>query len=170
MILTLTIGPTDLLEATRFLIPAYVANATPILLGGGKPIDLGKTFLDGERVFGSNKTVRGFIGGLIFGTIAAVITQLAAGSYAYPACILIPLGSLCGDLAGAFTKRRLKLKPGFPLPLLDQLDFIIGSLLLSYPALSLSLEAIFIILLITPPAHLMTNIAAYLLRVKENYW
>ncbi|WP_455367829.1 CDP-2,3-bis-(O-geranylgeranyl)-sn-glycerol synthase [[Eubacterium] cellulosolvens] len=160
----------NLLSAAYIIIPAYLANATPLIFGGGKAIDFDMKFLDGERIFGTNKTIRGFLSGFLFGVITALILYILVKSYSITACFLIPIGSLCGDLAGAFVKRRLKLGPGFPLPLLDQLDFIFGALLLSYPLVAPSIEVIFIILLVTPPTHLITNTFAYLLKIKKNYW
>jgi CDP-2,3-bis-(O-geranylgeranyl)-sn-glycerol synthase len=35
-------------ELALFIIPAYIANAFPVLLGGGLPLDFGKNFLDGN--------------------------------------------------------------------------------------------------------------------------
>ena len=160
----------DLLSALLFMIPAYVANSTPIIFGGGKAIDFDKRFIDGERILGANKTIRGFISGLVFGSLVGIVEGLAMSQGMILRAFLIPLGSLSGDLFGAFTKRRLKLRPGFPLPLMDQLDFIFGALLFSYPFHSLSLNAIFIVLLITPPLHLATNSIAYVLKLKKTAW
>ena len=50
----------SLISAFWYILPAYLANATPVLLGGGKPLDLGLKWLDGERLFGDHKTFRGF--------------------------------------------------------------------------------------------------------------
>ncbi len=166
----LTIGLNEILAAVYFIVPAYMANAMPIVFGGGVPIDLGRTFSDGERLFGANKTVRGFVSGLLFGFGVGLVPSVFLKSYSVATGFLIALGSLCGDLCGAFVKRRLRLKPGFPLPLLDQLDFIFGALLFSYPALGFSIDVVFLILLVTPPMHLATNVVAYLLKIKENYW
>ena len=166
----LEIGLKELLFATYIIIPAYLANATPLVFGGGKAIDFDMEFLDGERIFGTNKTIKGFLSGFLFGFITALILYIVVKPYSIITCFLIPIGSLCGDLAGAFVKRRLKLGPGFPLPLLDQLDFIFGALLLSYPFVVTGIEVIFIILLVTPPTHLITNAFAYLLKIKKNYW
>ena len=38
-----------------------------------KPIDFGKTASDGKRIFGDNKTFKGFIGMIIFGALLSVI-------------------------------------------------------------------------------------------------
>jgi CDP-2,3-bis-(O-geranylgeranyl)-sn-glycerol synthase len=160
----------DLLSALYFIIPAYIANSTPIIFGGGKAIDLGCRFIDGERIFGPNKTIRGFLSGLIFGSLVGIVEDMALSQGMMLKCALISLGSLLGDLVGAFIKRRMRLTPGFPLPLLDQLDFILGALLLSYPIYGFNSNATFIILLMTPPLHLATNASAYALRLKNTAW
>ena len=41
------------------VVPAYMANGFALLLGGGKPLDCGKKFSDGRRIFGEGKTVKG---------------------------------------------------------------------------------------------------------------
>jgi len=38
-------------DALWFILPAYIANGTPVVLGGGPPIDGGKGLSDGYRIF-----------------------------------------------------------------------------------------------------------------------
>jgi len=160
----------DLIVAVYFMIPAYITNSIPTVFGGGKSIDFGRKFIDGERIFGVNKTIKGFLSGLICGSIAAIVEDLILiKGFAFVG-ILISLGALSGDLFGAFVKRRLKLAPGFPLPLMDQLDFIFGALLFAYPFYDLTLGAVFLLVLITPPFHIFTNALAYLLKLKNTFW
>ncbi len=59
-----------------FIGPAYIANAVMVFTGNGKPIDGGKNFIDGKRLFGQTKTWGGFIGGVVFGSIAALVFDL----------------------------------------------------------------------------------------------
>ena len=47
-------------EAVKFIFPAYCANAVPVMAGGGPPLDFGKAFWDGRPIFGKNKTFRGY--------------------------------------------------------------------------------------------------------------
>jgi CDP-2,3-bis-(O-geranylgeranyl)-sn-glycerol synthase len=84
----------------------------------------------------------------------------------------LSLGALLGDLAGAFVKRRLGIAPGGLLPVIDQVDFVVGAVLFSLPVATsiLSWELIVAALLITPPLHLLTNFAAYKLGLKNNPW
>jgi len=60
------------LSALIFIFPAYCTNAAPVIFGGGGPIDCGKSFIDGKPLFGSHKTVRGFISGLASGILATI--------------------------------------------------------------------------------------------------
>ena len=48
----------DLLALLLFLIPIYIANSSPVILGGGIAIDLGEKFFDRKRILGKGKTVR----------------------------------------------------------------------------------------------------------------
>jgi CDP-2,3-bis-(O-geranylgeranyl)-sn-glycerol synthase len=159
------------IEALKFIFPAYCANAVPVIAGGGLPIDLGNNFLDGKPIFGMNKTFRGFLAGLAVGTAVGLVESIAFG-YRLEFGLLLSLGALFGDLAGAFVKRRFSIRPGDMLPVVDQVDFIIGAIVFSLP-LSLQFESwqlFAAVLVITPPIHLLTNFAAYKLGLKNNPW
>ena len=156
-------------EALKFIFPAYCANAVPVIAGGGLSIDLGKDFLDGKPVFGKNKTYRGFLLGLAVG-IAVGLLEWIIFDYPFMFTVLSPLGALCGDLAGAFFKRRLEINPGDPFPIVDQVDFVLGAILFSLPLTILSWEIAVAAIIITPPFHLFTNFLAYKLKLKEKPW
>ncbi|MGA2309722.1 MAG: CDP-2,3-bis-(O-geranylgeranyl)-sn-glycerol synthase [Candidatus Bathyarchaeia archaeon] len=160
-----------IVNAIIFILPAYCANATPVIAGGGLPIDLGKKFVDGKAIFGKNKTFRGFFVGLVVGT-GVGLSESAVFSYPLMFGLLLSLGGLLGDLAGAFLKRRLEIAPGNLLPIVDQVDFVVGALIFSLllsPSM-LTWELALTVLLITPPIHLLTNFAAYKLGLKSNPW
>jgi CDP-2,3-bis-(O-geranylgeranyl)-sn-glycerol synthase len=158
-----------IIEALEFIFPAYCANAVPVLAGGNSPLDFGKNFFDGRPIFGKNKTFQGFFFGLVVGTVIGLAESVMFG---YPLLLgfLLSLGALLGDLAGAFIKRRLNLAPGEMLPVVDQLDFVVGAILFSFFLMAPSWEIILVVLLITPPIHLLTNFAAYKLGLKRNPW
>ena len=160
-----------IIEALKFIFPAYCANAIPVITGGGYPLDFGKEFFDGKPIFGKNKTFRGFFSGLVVGTTVGFVESVFF-DYPFLFGLLLSLGALIGDLAGAFVKRRLGLSPGDLLPIVDQVDFMIGAILFSALFLlqMLSWELIIAVLLITPPMHLLTNFAAYRLGLKSNPW
>jgi CDP-2,3-bis-(O-geranylgeranyl)-sn-glycerol synthase len=159
------------LDAVKFIFPAYCANAIPVLIGGGRPMDFGKSFIDGRPIFGSHKTIRGFFSGLLVGTLAGLVMTVVLD---YPLFfgLVSSLGALLGDLCGAFVKRRLGIAPGGLLPVIDQIDFVVGAILVSLPFVSeiLSWPLALTVLIITPPIHLLTNYVAYKLRLKSNPW
>jgi CDP-2,3-bis-(O-geranylgeranyl)-sn-glycerol synthase len=160
---------TLIIGAMKFIFPAYCANAVPVIAGGGKPMDFGKNFFDGKRVFGNNKTYRGFFFGLAVG-IAVGLVECFLFGYPILFSVLSPLGALLGDLTAAFLKRRLGIAPGGLFPVVDQVDFVVGALLFSLPLAIVSWELAVAVLIITPPIHLVTNFLAYKLGLKKNPW
>lgn len=173
--MTLTI--IDIAAAIWFIFPAYCANAAPVIFGGGQPMDFGKRFFDGKPLLGSHKTVRGFLAGLIVGTLVGLVQTLlfeqvllkygTQFSYSILLGFVLSLGALTGDIIESFVKRRLNRAPGSSLPVADQIDFILGAFLFSIPVSPPSLPAVLIILLITIPIHLLTNLGAALLNMKN---
>lgn len=159
----------DVAHALLFIFPAYCANAAPVIFGGGFPLDGGRTFLDGRPIFGSHKTLRGFFSGLVTGTLVGFV-QGALFQYNVLLGFALSMGALVGDLLGSFLKRRLDLPPGSTLPVVDQLGFILGALLFSLPVSPPTFPTVLIIMIITPPIHLLTNFLAYLLGVKKRIW
>jgi CDP-2,3-bis-(O-geranylgeranyl)-sn-glycerol synthase len=158
-------------EALEFMFPAYCANAIPVVTGGGRPLDCGKKFVDGKPIFGKNKTFRGFFSGLAVGTGVGLIESAFFGYNVFFG-LLSSLGALFGDLAGAFAKRRLGIAPGDSLPGIDQVDFIAGAILFSFPVSlpTMSGGLVIAVLIMTPPIHLLTNFVAYKLGLKDNPW
>ncbi len=146
-----------------------MANAAPLLLGGGTPLDGGRNFLDGERILGAHKTVRGLFAGIIAGSVIG-LAESPVDSRLLLGGIMIAMGTVLGDLVGAFLKRRIRIKPGSPLPIVDQLDFVLGGLLLGNLVFPLSLPSILVVVVVTPPIHLGTNYGAYLLGIKRTRW
>ena len=160
----------DWISALYVIVPIYCTNGAPVIFGGGRPIDFGRSFSDGERIFGDHKTIRGFASGLVIGFLVALFESHFVSASLFVVAILASLGALLGDLAGAFVKRRFKIKPGAPLPGVDQLDFVVGAILLVSRVFQITVGSLLIMLLVTPPIHLLTNVGAYFLRLKSNYW
>ncbi|GBF09088.1 CDP-archaeol synthase [Aeropyrum pernix] len=162
----------NLLEAIILMLPAMIANATPVVAGGRRPVDMGIVLPDGRRLLGDGKTVEGLLAGFAAGSAAGVLAALATANMLLavhsPA---IALGALAGDMAGSFVKRRLGIERGRPAPLLDQLDFYLGALAVSI-ALGYTwtprvvVEAAAAVLLL----HLAANVTAYLLGLKKVPW
>jgi CDP-2,3-bis-(O-geranylgeranyl)-sn-glycerol synthase len=167
----------DVAAAIWFIFPAYCANAAPVIFGGGQPMDFGRTFFDGKPFLGSHKTFRGFLAGIIVGTLVGLLQTILYEQFLFQYGVqfqytiflgfMLSLGALTGDLIESFIKRRLKRSPGSSLQIADQIDFILGAFLFSIPVLPPSLLAALIILLVTIPIHLITNLAAALLKMKN---
>ncbi|MBS7639410.1 MAG: CDP-2,3-bis-(O-geranylgeranyl)-sn-glycerol synthase [Candidatus Bathyarchaeia archaeon] len=167
----------EIFSALYYIFPAYCANASPVIFGGGKPIDFGRKFLDGKPLFGPHKTYRGFISGLLIGTFVGWLQETIAPTAGLPKGSMLlgftlSLGALIGDLFGSFIKRRLNIKPGNPLPIIDQIDFVIFALLF---ALIVDVNrptplSALLIIAITIPIHVSVNALAYLLHLKDKPW
>jgi len=109
------------------------------------PIDRGATWR-GKEVFGKNKTWRGFLIGAVTGVaVAGIQAALFYNTDFFKRNTLVDYrevnfvlfgflmgsGALCGDLVKSFIKRRLDKPSGRPWFPWDQLDWIMGAMLLS---------------------------------------
>lgn len=171
-------------------LPAWIANALPVLGGGGRPIDGGRVFRDGNRLLGDGKTVRGFLVGTISGTLVGVLQYLAAPVLKpllqqfvlvtpemdhilfmqIPVAFLMSVGALTGDIVGSFVKRRVGVRSGDPSPILDQIGFMIMALLFASPLLQPDSIYVIVLILMTLAIHWISNALGYLLGLKENPW
>ena len=166
------------------MIPAYVPNSAAAVFGGGTPIDLGKRWSDGRKVFGDGKTYRGFLGGMFCGILAGLVEIWVWSSFNLTALprqtllsiALLAAGALLGDLVKSFFKRRLGKERGESWPLTEQYELVIGSfvlILLVYPQWlfeNITLPIAAWIVIITPILHRVVNIIGYYIGVKEVPW
>jgi CDP-2,3-bis-(O-geranylgeranyl)-sn-glycerol synthase len=166
------------------MLPAYVPNPVAALFGHGTPIDLGRNFSDGRRIFGDGKTYRGLITGIVAGILTGLILiwmydrfPLAGlPEHTLLSVSLLATGALLGDLVKSFFKRRLGKERGTEWPVADQYDLVAGSfllLLIGDPAwlfATVTLPVFLVILIITPILHRATNIVGYILKIKEVPW
>ena len=176
----------NLVEALWLVIPAYAANGLTPLMGLKKnlhPIDGGR-MLGKSRLLGEGKTWEGLVFGVVLAVIIAVVEMLA---YPYlpwelsdiPLMIVpmspflglaLGLGAMLGDTAGSFVKRRINKVRGSPVPLLDQLDFLLGAFLLAALVVPVRLEWVLRMAVITPVIHLTANLIGFRLGVKKTPW
>jgi len=178
------------LQALYFMLPAYIANALPVIFSniyiGGvfeKPVDLGKKW-HGERVFGDNKTVKGFFVGVVGGIVTCFVQflffanvylhNLSVIDYTFVGAVIIGFllgfGALVGDSVKSFIKRRVGIDPGAPFPVFDQLDYVIGSLIFVLIAVALPLDILLAALIVSPILPVIANIIAYFLGLKKVWW
>ncbi len=169
-LMQLVITLSDVYWAMNFILPSYAANSIPALFGGGRALDFERKLFDGGRIFGEHKTVNGLISGLLAGTTIATLESLFVRADLFLFGVIASLGALGGDLVGAFIKRRLKLPPGYALPLLDQLDFVFGGLGLLSSFYVIEIGVVFLVFLMTPIIHLVGNMIAYISKTKDVFW
>ena len=126
----------DILRGSALLI---ASNATPVIVAKllrdrwSAPMDFALTLWDGERLFGAHKTWRGALSGAAACAAVAYGLQLPWWSGAAFGTI-----SLAGDALSSAIKRRLRLRPGAEILLLDQLGEALAPLLLLADWLSLN--------------------------------
>ena len=126
----------EILKSLWFLLPAGIANMTPIFLKDlpflETPIDFNYK-LNGKPILGSRKTWRGLFGGIFFAIIFILVQKLLYSFFPniYLADyskidvvilgFLLGFGALFGDIIKSLIKRRFNIKPGesFKGPILD---------------------------------------------------
>lgn len=131
------------IEAVHALALLIAANATPVIAAKladerwSAPLDFGCVLADGERLFGSHKTWRGLVSGIL----AAVITAAVMGVPLWLGAGFA-MASLLADALSSAIKRRMKLRPGTEYLGLDQLGEALLPLILFARALSLNAEEV----------------------------
>ena len=172
------------LSAVWIMLPAYLPNPVAALLGGGTPIDFGRTLSDGKRILGDGKTYRGLVCG-VFAGIAVGLVQISLANHfewnflphhTLASITLLSFGALLGDMGKSLIKRRLGKDRGAKWPIADQYDLVIGAFVLtlifdpSWVFANITLPILVIIIIITPILHRMVNIIGYLGGIKEVPW
>lgn len=99
-----------------------IVNIIPMVAGRNNsyflPVDFGRYFIDGWRIFGGHKTWIGLCSGIIAGSI------LFSLQYELGLAVFLAFLSTFADLILSFVKRRLHLKPGSLMPVLDHSLYI----------------------------------------------
>ena len=166
------------------MVPAYIPNPIAALCGGGTPIDLGKNYRDGRRLFGDGKTYRGLVCGICAGIAAGFAQIWVAGTYGLAflpqhtvvSIAVLAVGALLGDMTKSFFKRRLGKNRGDAWPIADQYDLVAGAFILmlvvdpTWLFTNVTLPVFVVILILTPVLHRLVNIIGYKIRVKKEPW
>ncbi len=159
----------------KYYIAPMVANAMPVFIREGRPIDGGRAWLDGRRLLGDGKTWEGFITGFIGAYLASLTVSVYVDDlgFFYKALVASTTG-LLGDIFGSFIKRRIGLKRGDPMPVLDQIDFALAAtlayILLGEHVLLKKPYFILYSLIAITLLHILTNAIAYMLKLKNKPW
>ena len=175
-----------ILKCFYFMLPAYFANMAPVIVRKdfrelAVPLDMGAK-LEGERLLGNNKTYRGLIFGIIFAAGTAyvqftlyendLLESLAITDYSNWLFlgILMGLGAIGGDAVKSFFKRRAGKKPGERFFPWDQVDFVIGALLLSAIVVRIPLLTVVVAILLSILLHIAVNHLAFYLKIRKEKW
>ena len=158
------------------------------------PMDGGKILADGRRLFGDNKTWKGFLGMIGLGLITGILWGAFLKGRTIETLDLFYLGrtntllwsgftgALSGlayalaELPNSFLKRRLDIRPGKnPIGFkkiffifLDQADSVIGCLLLLRLFYPYDLGFFFSGVLLGAVTHIILNMLLYFLKLRKN--
>jgi CDP-2,3-bis-(O-geranylgeranyl)-sn-glycerol synthase len=155
------------------MVPAYAANMTPPFVkywkGWNPPI--------ARRHLGDHKTVLGFS----LGVCAAVVATFIQARIAWEGSIVtyeqwLPLGlglgfgAMAGDSAKSFVKRRVGIAPGQSWIPFDQLDFVIGALVITAHRVSLSWLDWALVLAVSGPGAIVVTRLGHWLGIRATKW
>ena len=159
-----------------------------------KPMDFNKKFIDKKRIFGDNKTWKGFFGYIFFNIIFTILfsliikgTRLEALNFFYinhENTILYNLliGFLLGlfyalfELPNSFLKRRLDITPGKTIKgkkkalfiILDQADSVFGVALVVWMFYPIGIWIYLLYIVIGTVTHLLVNMMLFFMHLRKN--
>ncbi len=119
------------------LLPIFVSRYASVIAGGDSPVDNGQVLIV-NRILGNGVTWRGTIASVCVGVACVILVDLlfyqvlssiewSLPRFSIKATFGIPLGSTLGDIVASFFKRRFGYRSGDDVPILDQLDSVIGA-------------------------------------------
>lgn len=171
----------EVLKLAYFFVPAYFANMAPVLFSKinflNYSVDCGLKFR-GKRIFGANKTFRGFFFATIVGIVVAGLQGLVNfsnlnmvdyGNFNFILIgFLLGFGALFGDLIESFFKRQLNFKPGQPFIPFDEMDYTLGAFILVTFFYKISVFPFLVLLICTVPVHLLVNYIGFKLKLRKD--
>ena len=167
----------------------------PIFSGLSNPIDRGRCLSDGRRLFGDNKTWKGFLGMVALGGIAQIIWSAVCCSVpaleknnqfiaAHGSSLAANLGAglLFGlayalfELPNSFIKRRIGIAAGKTdkgikgalFFVIDQIDSLLGVVLCLSFLCTISFAQYWLYILVGFFTHSAVNLILYALRIRRN--
>ena len=176
------------------IINSIFCSKTKIFKSLKKPIDMKKNFCDNKRIFGDNKTWKGFFGYIFFNVIISVLLGLLYNKLNinnwnffyinHPNTIKynILIGFLLGlfyalfELPNSFIKRRLDIVPGKTIKgfkkiffiIFDQADSIFGIALVVWMFYPLGIKKYIFYIFIGTITHLIINMLLYFAHLRKN--
>lgn len=165
--------------------PAGIANMAPPFAAlwfprFNQPMDFGKTFR-GKRILGDHKTIRGFVVGVLLAGLFFFLQKFLVNRVEFFQKIslvdynnlpwyfgfLLGVGALGGDVVKSFFKRQIGIASGktwFPW---DQLDWVLGTVLVLLLFVRITLVDGLFILSLGLILHLIIKAVGYLVRINK---
>lgn len=179
----------DLLFTLWFFLPAGIANTAPVFASKmpflrkfDYPLDFNLK-LNGKRILGSHKTIRGIISAIVVAIVIVVfqkyiylsiqsVSDFVRIDYSevnsYLLGFLLGAGAIIGDAVKSFFKRRVEVKPGKPWIPFDQTDYIFGGVLFSAFYVRLTFDEYLLLFIIWSILHPLSSIIGYALKLKKD--
>ncbi len=180
----------EILFALWFFSPAGYANAAPVFANKiphsdwlAKPLDFGKKFR-GRRIFGDHKTFRGLLAGIVVAEVTVTlqyVLYINSGwfrsislyiDYRHTNILLLgflfAVGALGFDALKSFFKRQIGVNPGSAWFPFDQIDYIVGGLLLSSIVVHIPHSTYYWVGLIWFLLHPVSTFVAWLVGLKDS--
>jgi len=176
-----------ILKSIYTILPGVLANAAPMLVIKinflNYPVDMNLK-IKGKPLFGKNKTYRGLVSGVILSVLLCSIQYLIYRYTRYKNLTIynfeevnflsygffLGLGVLLGDLFKSFFKRRLDINPGESFIPWDQIDCVLGGLVIGRIAWAYDLKFAVIIIVITFFLHIAIRHFAYYVGIASSKW
>lgn len=166
---------------------------TKILQVLNKPIDNGIVLKDNRRLFGNNKTWKGFIGYILFTTLVSILIGIIFNllninqynffyiNYSNTLLYNILTGFLLGlayalfELPNSFIKRRIGIESGakstgiskYMFIIIDQIDSVIGCILVINIFYRMSFSFILFYIFLGGITHLAINLLLYIFKIRK---
>jgi CDP-2,3-bis-(O-geranylgeranyl)-sn-glycerol synthase len=155
------------------MLPAYLANMAPPFMrfwhGWNRPIS--------RKWLGEHKTVMGFCAGLAVALVTTFVQSKVDWHHGLVPYARWPLlgmafgiGAMGGDALKSILKRLTGIPPGHAWIPMDQLDFVVGSLLLIAPFANVSWPDVAMILVVSFVGDIAVNHLSYALGIRETKW
>jgi len=172
-----------ILKALYFFVPAYFANMAPVFATKIFGSKLSQPIW--EKGLGKNKTWRGLISAIVIGIAFIYLQQYLFNSVEFFKNIslldynkinlplygfLLSFGAILGDSVKSYFKRKQNLPPGSQWFPWDQLDFVIGGIIFISFVYQPSFFVIFILIVISPVLHILSNQLGFYLGIKKVKW
>ncbi len=168
--------------AVLWYLPAFVANAAPVLIARISFIRSINTPI-WPRGLGAHKTWAGLLGGVLAGVAAGWIVHAFDvlpssmnddGTFVPVSWLLwsalISLGALIGDIVKSYAKRRIGIAPGNAWPVIDGIDYVVGALLFGLVLFIPSWPVAVALLVAGPILSLLANVFSYVIGLKKVWY